>query len=118
MRIRKIVLATTLALGLSSQAMAACVSNYHAIGGTYISSYNQDGSTNVTAYMTDYDRTSAGGIALYNTSGTVLQTTNVPYISFVLPKGAHRWLAFKDICVDQATGATGFAGHWDRGPSW
>ncbi len=118
MRIRKLVLATVLALGLATQASAACVSNYHAAGGSYISSYNPDGTANVTAYESDYDASAYGGIALYNTSGTVLQVTTVPWMNFTLRPGQHVWLAFKDICYDPITKISGFAGHWDRGPSW
>ena len=88
-----IAIATVLSLGFSAQA--ACVDNGKPIGTSQVLSYDADGSRNVSIWYYDPDISNVGGIARYNTSGQVLQTTTVPYMNFTVKTG--QYVVFKNV---------------------
>jgi len=101
--------AAVVILSLAGTVHAACISNYQPQGFSQITSYNVDGSRNITVYMWDNDALNTGGIARYNTKGQVLEVTSQPFMNFTI-KGTGQYVVFKNM------GQGGcFAGNWVRG---
>lgn len=100
MKSRILNIAIALAIGASlfaTPASAACT-NYSLPSVYSQVTYNANGSRHVTTWMWDGDISNVGGIALYNTSGQVLQVTNVPYMNFDIPANAgNRYTVIKDV---------------------